>query len=91
MNDKCPHDMQIGRHEARIGTLEGEVSDIRKQVQSSAAQIIEDKARRSGFLKGIHFMATFIGYAVIICILLAGEKFTGAFEAFLKLLTSFKV
>jgi hypothetical protein len=91
MEDKCPRDMQIGRHEARIGSLESEMTDIRKQVQSNAVHMIEDKASRSGFLKGIHFMATFIGYAVIIAILLAGEKFSGAIEAVLKFLTSFKV
>lgn len=85
------HEAKIGAHETRIGTLESEMTDIRKQVQGNAVNMIEDKASRSGFLKGVHFAATFIGYAVIIGVLLAGEKFAGAVEAVLKFLTSFKV
>lgn len=90
MNDKCPRDMQIGQHEARIVTLESEVSHIRSEVQRSAAQMIEDRAKRSCFLRGIHFTATIIGYAVIIGALIASEKFAGALSTFIKLLTSIK-
>lgn len=91
MNDKCPRDIQIGQHEARIVTLESEVAHIRSEVQRSAAQMIEDRAKRSGFLRGIHFAATIIGYTVIIGALIASEKFAGALSAFIKLLSSIKL
>lgn len=90
-DDKCPRDMQIGAHEARIDSLEEEMAEVRKKVQDNAAQMIKEQANRSGFLRGVHLTATVIGYSVIIAAMLAGEKFMGAIESVLRFLSSMKV
>lgn len=96
-NSNCPHTMQMGSHEARISalekgmvdlenSLETKISEVTLMAQGNALKLIEDKAKQSGFIKGMHMTATLIGYAIIIIALLLAGKFTGATESFLKLL-----
>lgn len=96
-NQNCPHTMQMGSHEARIAalekgmvdlenSLETKISEVTLMAQNNALKLIEDKAKQSGFIKGMHMTATLIGYSIIIIALLLAGKFTGAIESFLKLL-----
>ena len=95
---QCPHTMQMGSHEARILALEKGMEDLEHSIedkinrvtvmaQSNAVKLIEDKAKQSGFIKGVHITATLIGYAIIIVLLLMAGKFTEAIESVLKLLS----
>ena len=97
MEDKCPHTMRMGSHEARITALEQNMTGLETSLENkikavtliaenSAQKLLEDKASHSGFIKGVHMTATLIGYTIIIIALLLAGKFTGAIESFLKLL-----
>jgi len=90
-DSRCPHTMQIGSQEARIKaleenqtTIEGKINQLTLTVQNNALKIIEEKAKQSGLIKGIHVTATLLGYSIIIIGLLMAGKFTGAVEAVLK-------
>ena len=96
-NSDCPHTMRMGSHEARITALEKGMEDLESSLESkikavrliaenSAQKLWEDKASRSGFIKGMHMTATLIGYTIIIIALLLAGKFTGAIESVLKLI-----
>ncbi|MBL0011139.1 MAG: hypothetical protein IPP22_09370 [Nitrosomonas sp.] len=87
----------MGSHEARITALETGMEDLESSLESkisrvtlmaenNALKLMEDKAKQSGFIKGMHMTATLIGYSVIIIALLLAGKFTGAIESVLKLL-----
>ncbi|MBL0011050.1 MAG: hypothetical protein IPP22_08745 [Nitrosomonas sp.] len=93
----CPHTMRMGSHEARISALEKGMEDLESSLESkisrvtvlaenNALKLMEDKAKQSGFIKGMHMTATLIGYSVIIIALLLAGKFTGAIESVLKLI-----
>lgn len=96
-NSDCPHTMRMGSHEARITALEKGMEDLESSLESkisrvtvlaenNALKLMEDKAKQSGFIKGMHMTATLIGYSVIIIALLLAGKFTGAIESVLKLI-----
>lgn len=96
-NSDCPHTMRMGSHEARITALEKGMEDLETSLESkisrvtvmaenNALKLMEDKAKQSGFIKGMHMTATLIGYSVIIIALLLAGKFTGAIESVLKLI-----
>ena len=96
-NSDCPHTMRMGSHEARITALEKGMEDLESSLESkisrvtvlaenNALKLMEDKAKQSGFIKGMHMTATLIGYSVIIIALLLAVKFTGAIESVLKLI-----
>jgi len=87
----------MGSHEARITALEKGMEDLESSLESkisrvtvlaenNALKLMEDKAKQSGFIKGMHMTATLIGYSVIIIALLLAGKFTGAIESVLKLI-----
>jgi len=87
----------MGSHEARITALEKGMEDLETSLESkisrvtvmaenNALKLMEDKAKQSGFIKGMHMTATLIGYSVIIIALLLAGKFTGAIESVLKLI-----
>ena len=96
-NSDCPHTMRMGSHEARITALEKGMEDLETSLESkisrvtvmaenNALKLMEDKAKQSGFIKGMHMTATLIGYTIIIIALLLAGKFTGAIESVLKLI-----
>ena len=100
-DNHCPHTMKIGSQEARISaleanhkaletTIESKINALTLTVQSNALKIIEEKAKQSGFIKGIHVTATLLGYSIIIIGLLMAGKFTGAVEAVLKFFSVIK-
>ena len=68
-------------------SLEAKINSVTVMAQNNALKIIEDKAKQSGFIKGMHMTATLIGYSIIIVSLILAGKFTGATESILKLLS----
>lgn len=68
-------------------SLEAKINEVTLMAQNNAVKILEEKAKQSGFIKGMHMTATLIGYSIIIVSLILAGKFTGAIESVLKLLS----
>ncbi|WP_430233189.1 hypothetical protein [Nitrosomonas communis] len=65
-----------------------QINRLAEIAKVNADFLLQDKARRAGFIKAIHTTATLIGYAVIILALLVAGKFTGTLKFFVKFITS---
>lgn len=99
MSDDCPHAMQIGALDARVAALEknvdayshsfeSRINELSLKMQINAEQVLEDKAKKSGFFLGVHTTATLTGYFVLIVLLLIVGKITGGIEQFIKMIAS---
>lgn len=75
-------------HRSRIAELEKKIVDLTEQAQEEAMRVIEDKAQKSGFVRGMHMTATLIGYGAIIIALVLAGKVTGGIDMFIKFLGS---
>lgn len=75
-------------HQTSIARLEKKISNLAEMAQSSAMQVVEDKARQSGFIRGMHMTATLIGYGIIIIALILAGKVTGGIDMFIRFLGS---
>ncbi|SDH27884.1 hypothetical protein [Nitrosomonas sp. Nm132] len=71
-----------------IAELEKKLSKLTAMAQSSAMQVVEDKAKKSGFIRGMHMTATLIGYGIIIVALILAGKVTGGLDMFVRFLGS---
>ena len=73
---------------SKILDLEKQINRLTEIARENADLLLQDRARKAGFIKGMHTTATLIGYSVIILALLVAGKFTGALDVFIKFVTS---
>lgn len=98
-DNNCPHTMNIGSLDARVSSLErrfdahsesldNRLKELTLKLQINADHVLEDKAKKSGFFRGVHITATLTGYFVLMVLLLIAGKITGGIDHFIKLLSS---
>lgn len=73
---------------SKILELEKQINRFAEIAKENANFLLQDKARRVGFIKAMHTTATLIGYAVIIFVLLVTVKFVKGLDFFIKFVTS---
>ncbi|SFI46416.1 hypothetical protein [Nitrosomonas sp. Nm34] len=95
----CAHKTKTESLEKEIETLKAsqnskilelgkQISHLAEIARENADFLLQDKARRGGFIKTMHTTATLIGYAAIIFVLLVTVNFMTGLDFFIKFATS---
>lgn len=72
----------------KILEVEKQINLLAEIAKEDADLLLQDKARRVGFIKAMHTTATLIGYAVIMLVLLVIAKFMKGLDFLIKFVTS---